>query len=310
MIADAVARIAASWLPADGWAVVGLDSAGEPRVLGKCRLPRQTVAAARAAGGWVLRHALEYRTGHVSDDPVRAMTPDAAALAIPLVCRGRMVAALVGIERGVSVPPTLSPVTRRAVQALLDPAAVALDNAHRMGRAEALSVTDDLTSLYNSRYLKQALRRETKRSVRTGQPLSVLFIDMDGFKNVNDNHGHLCGSRALVEAAGLIRECSRETDVAARFGGDEFAVVLPDTGSDGAVAVAHRVCERIRQHCFLHDEGIDFRLTASVGVATASDAIVTADQLLASADAAMYWVKAHGKDGLQLAVEAAREVSA
>ena len=100
-------------------------------------------------------------------------------------------------------------------------------------RAEALSVTDDLTRLYNSRYLNQSLRRETKRAVRTGNTLSLLFIDLDGFKAVNDTYGHLCGSRALVEAAAVIRSCARETDVVARFGGDEFAVILPETGARG-----------------------------------------------------------------------------
>ena len=102
-----------------------------------------------------------------------------------------------------------------------------------MQRAEALSVTDDLTQLYNSRYLSQVLRRETKRASRSGRPLSLLFIDLDGFKGVNDTHGHLAGSAALVEAAAVIRISARETDIVARFGGDEFALVLPDTGTRG-----------------------------------------------------------------------------
>ena len=87
----------------------------------------------------------------------------------------------------------------------MTPAALALENALVVTRAEALSVTDDLTRLYNSRYLNLSLRRETKRAVRTGAPLSLLFIDLDGFKAVNDTYGHLYGSRALVEAAAVIR---------------------------------------------------------------------------------------------------------
>ena len=188
-----------------------------------------------------------------------------------------------------------------ALRGLLEPAAIALDNAYRVQWAEALSVTDDLTQLYNSRYLSQVLRREAKRASRTGQPLSLLFIDLDGFKGVNDMHGHLYGSRALVEAAAIIRESARETDIVARFGGDEFAVVLPDTGSDGAVAVGDRIRERVAGHVFLKDEGINFRLTASAGVATLPDIAATVDELLQAADDAMYWVKAHGKDGIQRA---------
>ena len=118
----------------------------------------------------------------------------------------------------------------------------------RLQQAEALSVTDDLTQLYNSRYLNQVLRREAKRASRSGRPLSLLFLDLDGFKSVNDTHGHLAGSRALVEAAAVIRGCARETDVVARFGGDEFALILPDTGREGAVAVAERIRDRIAAH--------------------------------------------------------------
>ena len=189
----------------------------------------------------------------------------------------------------------------RAVRVLLEPAAVALDNALLLKRAEALSVTDDLTRLYNSRYLNQVLRRETKRASRSGRPLSLLFIDLDGFKAINDTHGHLFGSRALVEAAAVIRGSARETDVVARFGGDEFALVLPDTGGEGAFAVGERIRERIAAHTFLAGDGLDIRLTASVGVATLPDVAASADELVQAADAAMYQVKDRGKNGIQAA---------
>ncbi|OFW03148.1 MAG: hypothetical protein A3I61_01210 [Acidobacteria bacterium RIFCSPLOWO2_02_FULL_68_18] len=184
---------------------------------------------------------------------------------------------------------------------MLEPVALALDNALALQRAEVLSVTDDLTGLSNSRYLNLVLRREEKRSIRSGRPLSVLFIDMDGFKNVNTHHGHMAGSRALVEVAGVIRICARETDVVARFGGDEFAVILPDTGREGAVFVAERVCDRIRTFRFLESDGLTVRLTASVGVATLPDVTGSAEELLRAADRAMYRVKDAGKNGIFVA---------
>ena len=307
-VADALAARAAVWLPAASWAVVGPGSSDRVALMAERGLVPDAEMAARAVGAWVLDHSSEYASGSVRHDSSIAEAPDAAVIAVPLMCRGRTVAALVGIDREPSrEAPRLSTTMLAALRAVLEPAAFALDNAFRVQRAEALSVTDDLTQLYNSRYLSQALRRKAKRSVRSGQVLSVLLIDLDEFKAINDQHGHLYGNRALVEAASLIRECSRETDVAARLGGDEFAIVLPDTGSDGALAVAGRVRDHVRDHVFLQAQGINFRLTASAGVATMPGTATTVEELLQAADDAMYWVKAHGKDGTQLAGASSRE---
>ena len=307
-VADALVGRAAAWLPAASWAVVGPEGADATTVIAERGLAAGAEVAAREVGAWVIDHAREYAAASLRHDPSITNAPDVAAIAVPLICRGRTVAALVGIDREPSPQvPELSESLLTTLGALLTPVAFALDNALRVQRAEELSLTDDLTQLYNSRYLSQALRREGKRAARNRQPLSLLFIDLDGFKGINDQHGHLYGSRALVEAAGIIRDCSRETDVAARFGGDEFAIVLPDTGREGGLAVAKRVRDRIRDHVFLEEEGIDFRLTTSVGVATMPDIAASAEALLQAADDAMYWVKAHGKDGIQLAGAASQE---
>jgi diguanylate cyclase (GGDEF)-like protein len=197
--------------------------------------------------------------------------------------------------------PRLSPDVTELLRAALEGPGVALENALLLHKAEALSVTDDLTQLYNSRYLNQVLRREAKRASRSGRPLSLLFLDLDGFKAVNDTHGHLAGSAALVEAADVIRRSARETDVVARFGGDEFALILPDTGLDGAMAVADRIRERVANHMFLQRDGLAIRLTVSVGVATLPDVAGTAEELVNAADTAMYRVKASGKNGIFIA---------
>ena len=307
-VADALASRAAAWLPAASWAVIGTNADGEPLLMAERGLAARTEMAARVLGAWVVDHSQEYGSASLRDDQVTRGAPDVAALALPLICRGRTVGALVGVDREpAAVVPRLSAATLATLQALLEPAAVALDNAFRVQRAEDLSVTDDLTQLYNVRYLMQALRRESKRHVRSRQPLSLLFIDLDGFKGVNDQNGHLLGSRALVEVSRIIRDCSRETDVVARYGGDEFTIVLPDTGSVGAMAVAARVCQRVRNHAFLQKEAINYRLTASTGVATMPDTASTVEELIQAADEAMYQVKTDGKNGIQLAKAVSRE---
>lgn len=297
-----IARVS-NWIPAPSWAVVTSGQAGQLSVLSAQGVHQDLKPSALAVGAWVIEHDAEFVSPNLrADERVQDQSVAATVIAFPLVCRGRVVGALVGLDRAPSSKPPRLPVPlSRGIRLLLEPVAVALDNAVLLKRAEALSVTDDLTSLYNSRYLAQVLGRETKRAMRIGHPLSLLFLDLDGFKSVNDTHGHLAGSRALVEAAAVIRASARETDVVARFGGDEFSLVLPDTGNEGALAVGERVRQRIAAHPFLGSEGLDIRLTVSIGVATLPDCAASADELMRAADVAMYRVKERGKNGIQAA---------
>jgi diguanylate cyclase (GGDEF)-like protein len=272
--------------------VVGLSSKG----MGPALTP-----AAIGVARWVLAHGRELASADLKKDP-RVAGGAGAVLAWPLRCRAQTVAALVVAERqGARDVPRLTPAVGQLFEAMLEGPAQALDNALRLRRSEALSVTDDLTQLYNSRFLNQVLRRESKRASRSGRPLSLLFLDLDGFKDVNDHHGHQAGSTALVEAAAVIRACARETDMVARFGGDEFAIILPDTGSEGAAAVGDRVRERVAEHQFLAGSGLNVRLTTSVGVATLPDVAASAEELVRAADMAMYQVKKSGKNAVFIA---------
>lgn len=295
---------AAEWIPAPSWALVAHDVEGQLAVLAEDGLTPAAGPSLWAVAGWVIKNGREFFSGDLERDGRVSGGVTGSVIAFPLLCRNETVGALVGLDPVPSSSmPTLATGTLNAIRVLLEPQAIALDNALTIQRAEALSVTDDLTRLYNSRYLNQVLRRETKRASRSGRPLSLLFIDMDGFKQVNDRHGHLSGSKALVEAAGLIRSCARETDVVARFGGDEFSLILPDTGREGAVSVAIRIRERVAEHPFLETDGLVVRLTASVGVATLPDVAGSAEELIRAADKAMYRVKAAGKDGIHVATE-------
>lgn len=295
-----VAR-ADEWFKASACGLFAPDLEGQVVSLASKGLRESMVPSAQAVATWVIGHGREFSTGDLKKDE-RVTAAGGATLAWPLRCRAHTVAALVIIERQTAAQqPTLEWSVGEALSEMLEGPAQALDNALKLRRSEALSVTDDLTQLYNSRYLNQVLRREAKRASRSGRPLSLLFLDLDGFKGVNDTHGHQAGSRALVEAAAVIRRCARETDVVARFGGDEFAVILPDTGSEGAAAVGERVRERLGLHPFLEGNGLDIRLTASVGVATLPDVAASAEELVRAADMAMYQVKDSGKNGIRIA---------
>ncbi len=304
-VGEAVIAAVSAWIPASGWMVVANDDGAPARTVTVKALATALEVAARAVGLEVLRTGQPFCSADLSVDgraPGLAGCPPAASVGLPLACRGRTVGAVVAVDKAPAArEPRFAPASLDILLAALEPGAVALDNALRIQRAEALTVTDDLTQLYNSRYLSQVLRREAKRASRSGRPLSLLFIDLDGFKAINDTHGHLFGSRALVEAAAVIRVSARETDIVARFGGDEFSLVLPDTGSEGAAAVGERVRDKVAAHRFLHADGLDIALTVSVGVATLPDVAESAEQLIQAADKAMYWVKDHGKDGIHVA---------
>jgi diguanylate cyclase (GGDEF)-like protein len=303
-----VVELALDWVGGDGWAVLAVGQAGGFHWLADRGVTRGRRAAMTTAAGRAVTRARIIWSFDAAPAGVTRGRSDASIVAIPVKLHGRPVAVLVGLEATLAPrAPELLPDERHleALVPLANAIAGSLDAAMRLKRAAALSSIDDLTGLYNARFLAGALRREVKRASRSLHPLSLLFVDLDGFKGVNDRHGHLCGSRALVEAAGVIHSGARETDVVARYGGDEFALVLPDTGPGGAMLVARRIRERIADYLFLVNEGIGYRLTASVGAATLTGGVGTPEELLAAADAAMYRVKGRGKNGIEMADPAA-----
>jgi diguanylate cyclase (GGDEF)-like protein len=302
-----VARVG-DWLPLTGWTVMAAEPDGTVRRLDEreadaaFKEASEQIALVVVRSGKAMIRSTSYLTDRLAAGLQSGGLVEAAVLGWPLVASGETVGVLVGFSHGqMHRTPALPHELVDALSLLVEPAAYALSHALRVARVEALSVTDDLTQLYNSRFLNEALRKETKRSVRSGWPLSLLFIDLDGFKRINDAHGHLLGSRALIEAADIIKSSARETDIAARFGGDEFAILLPETGTDGAQSVARRLRDRISRHGFLAEQGPGNRITASIGVATLPDVAETAEGLLQAADAAMYRVKVHGKNGIHVA---------
>ena len=160
-------------------------------------------------------------------------------------------------------------------------------------KAEALSVTDDLTQLYNSRYLSQVLRRETKRASRSGRPLSLLFIDLDGFKAINDELGHPRGDLVLVTFADRLRSVLRASDTAARLGGDEFSIVCENTEPADAEVLADRLREAVTEPLSLSGTNVSVGISIGIGSAPGGDEPGDVyERVVREADDAMYVDKA------------------
>lgn len=175
---------------------------------------------------------------------------------------------------------------------IAEQAALSFENAEKFASAKALAYVDSLTDLYNPRFLDIAIDREIKRSNRSEVPFTVLFMDLDYFKNVNDEHGHLVGSRVLIEVSNLLLHCVRDIDTVIRYGGDEYTIVLVDTDEKTAFKVADRIRQTIEEHPFLEDENLSLNITASIGLATYPNHAGSKKSLLDMADQAMY----HGKN--------------
>jgi diguanylate cyclase (GGDEF)-like protein len=220
-------------------------------------------------------------------------------LAVPLIARGRVL----GVIELVNCPrdPPFTEDDLTTLTAIADYAAIAIENARNFRRVQELTITDEHTGCYNARHLRAQLEHEVRRSQRFHHPLSLVFLDLDHFKNVNDTHGHLIGSALLKEVGELLIASTRQLDMVFRYGGDEFALMLVETHPEGAVTIARRIRDAFRSRRFMQKHGLEIQLTASIGVATFPDHATSATDLVRAADFAMYAAKAQGRNDVCLA---------
>lgn len=237
----------------------------------------------------------------MEEPPQRAPVEPAAdtAIAVPLRRGDRTIGVLALYGR--EVPEPFGERDASTLASLAGQASIGIENVLLHEEARRLSITDGLTGVWNRRYLEMVLRKEVERAQRFGRPLSVMMIDLDRFKEVNDRYGHLAGDEILVEVVSRITESVRgHIDIVARYGGEEFVAVLPETPADGAWIVAEKIRSVVSEATV--DAGRRaLQVTVSVGVAAFPEAGVTADGLLARADEAMYRAKQAGRNRVEMA---------
>jgi diguanylate cyclase (GGDEF)-like protein len=255
--------------------------------------------------GWVAKHGEARVVPDVRNDPFFASRVDdttkwetRSMICVPLRSKLRVlgVIQLVNVDMERFKEPELF-----FLQALCDYAAIAIENARWVEKIQELTITDDCTGLYNARHLYKTLETEVYRSSRFGYEFSVLFIDLDHFKAVNDTYGHLIGSKLLAEIGYLIKAQLRLIDFAFRYGGDEFVVLLPQTGKDQALVVARRLRDGLRASVFCKEEGLNLNVRASIGLSTFPHDARTAHDVIRQADGMMYMVKNSTRDNIGVA---------
>ena len=292
------------FVEAELWTLLMLDeerqelyyavAAGE----GEASLHDLRIKVGEGVAGWVVEHGETLLVPEAQNDPrVKAALgphPTTVRSIIALPLRGRK-----GTHGAIEIfNPRADQLTDYSIaflHILADYAAIAIENAHDVARIQQLTITDDTTGLCNVRHLYEVLGQELERYETLQQPVSLAFLDLDHFKLVNDAHGHLVGSELLARTGQRLRELSRKQDSCYRYGGDEFVILMPETNAQAALTQATAINHALMETRFKMKDGLELRVSASVGVATAPDDGLTVHAIIGVADTRMYTVKTHGR---------------
>lgn len=262
-----------------------------------------TVKLGEGIVGWTAEHREPALIADAIADPRVVPVPGVSldhksAIVVPLTADQRLLGVIRAVKMGVNA---FTAEHYRFAQTLGNQASLAISAAAAHEAVRRLSVTDELTGLYNGRHFRARMHEEIERAKRSGRPLALLVIDSDSLKTVNDRFGHEAGNRHLVAIAQSVQAHVRTSDVVARFGGDEFLVLQPDASVDAAAAVAERIRVAVAAATVFAADGARVTGTVSIGVAGFPRSAADEHTLFRQADAALYDAKHHGKDRVFIA---------
>jgi diguanylate cyclase (GGDEF)-like protein len=291
-------------MEAELWTLLMLDDASQELYYAiaaggeQAALSGLRVKVGEGVAGWVAQHGETLIVPEAENDPrlmkESAVKPRGVRSVIALPLRGRK-----GTHGVIEIfnprADQMTDYTIAYLHILADHAAIAIENARDVARIQQLSILDDCTGLYNARHLYDVLGRELERSRRNRLPVSLAFLDLDHFKLVNDAHGHLVGSELLAHTGRRLQELSRKQDWCFRYGGDEFVLLMPETGAEDAQAQAKELNQALMETRFPMKNGLSLRVSASVGLATGPADGNTVHAIIGAADTRMYTVKINGR---------------
>jgi len=269
--------------------------------LGPLRL-RERIRVEELPPGWTLSEIAPLVASDYPHDMVtRDREPEERARRLALASLRSLNLPIGMLSVELDGPDDPSPAQLRLLQGFAERVGFPLQKIRMQEGLHSLAYTDPMTGLQNYRAFRATLDDEWKRSVRYRRPLSVILIDLDGFKGVNDRYGHPAGDKLLAGIAGILQETVRETDIPARYGGEEFAVVCPETSHEDVDVVAERIRAAVERARFQLVADESTAVTCSVGIATYPSNATTEEALIDAADAALYFAKRCGKNTVRSA---------